>query len=146
MPYRNLSLDKPGAIRVLTISSGVDNSPIQLTITTAKLKRTAYRCLSYTWDPQYPQHDVVVNGQTLRIGHNLWLFLRSARAAGIDVPVWIDAICINQSNVAERNGQVSRMGQIYSNAESVIVWLGPLDRKVQAFFRDLIRLYQSVKM
>jgi hypothetical protein len=146
MPYSNLDLDKPGVLRLLTISPGADESQIHLTISTAKLRQTSYRCLSYTWDPQYPQHDIVVNGETLSIGHNLWRFLRSARAAGEDGPLWIDAICINQSNVAERNGQVSRMGQIYSNAESVIVWLGILDRKIQAFFRDLMRLYQSVKM
>lgn len=37
---------------------------------------------------------------------------------------WIDAICIDQFNVAERNHQVRRMGSIYSQAESVLIWLG----------------------
>jgi hypothetical protein len=39
--------------------------------------------------------------------------------------LWIDAICINQKDTAERNEQVKQMGKIYKFAERVIVWLGP---------------------
>jgi hypothetical protein len=38
--------------------------------------------------------------------------------------VWIDQICINQEDVAERNAQVRRMADIYSTATGVVVWLG----------------------
>ncbi|KAH8654518.1 heterokaryon incompatibility protein-domain-containing protein [Tricladium varicosporioides] len=38
---------------------------------------------------------------------------------------WIDAICINQSNKEERNHQVNIMGDIFSGAAHVLVWLGP---------------------
>ena len=41
--------------------------------------------------------------------------------------LWIDAACINQQNVSERNHQVQMMGRIYSNATSVRAWLGPAD-------------------
>ncbi|RYP63766.1 hypothetical protein DL771_009127 [Monosporascus sp. 5C6A] len=41
--------------------------------------------------------------------------------------MWIDAICINQSNVAERNAQVAQMSRIYRQARRVVVWLGPED-------------------
>jgi hypothetical protein len=37
---------------------------------------------------------------------------------------WIDQICINQSNNAEKSDQVKRMHQIYSEAESIIIYLG----------------------
>lgn len=43
------------------------------------------------------------------------------------VNFWIDAICIDQSNVMERNHQVQIMRKIYSNARSVSVWLGKAD-------------------
>ena len=39
-------------------------------------------------------------------------------------PLWIDAICIDQSNVAERSHVVQRMGDIYASASCVIIWLG----------------------
>jgi hypothetical protein len=38
--------------------------------------------------------------------------------------LWIDAICIDQSNIEERNHQVPLMKTIYSNATAVRVWLG----------------------
>jgi hypothetical protein len=38
---------------------------------------------------------------------------------------WIDAICINQKNREERNQQVNIMGDIFSIAAYVLVWLGP---------------------
>ncbi|KAE9378295.1 HET-domain-containing protein, partial [Stipitochalara longipes BDJ] len=38
--------------------------------------------------------------------------------------LWIDAICIDQSNIEERNHQVSLMKTIYSNAVLVRIWLG----------------------
>ena len=39
--------------------------------------------------------------------------------------IFIDAICIDQENLAERNAQVKLMGKIYSEAACVYVWLGP---------------------
>ncbi|KAM5349323.1 hypothetical protein ACJ41O_005828 [Fusarium nematophilum] len=39
--------------------------------------------------------------------------------------IWIDQICINQSDTEERNQQVAKMGEIYRKACRVFVWLGP---------------------
>ncbi|KAF2452112.1 hypothetical protein P171DRAFT_321969, partial [Karstenula rhodostoma CBS 690.94] len=38
--------------------------------------------------------------------------------------LWIDAFCIDQSNIRELNHQVAQMRDIYAAADSVIVWLG----------------------
>ncbi|KAH8680720.1 hypothetical protein BX600DRAFT_491068 [Xylariales sp. PMI_506] len=46
--------------------------------------------------------------------------------------MWIDAICINQSDVAERTAQVALMSRIFSTAKSVVVWLGPEDMSTQS--------------
>jgi hypothetical protein len=40
--------------------------------------------------------------------------------------LWIDQICIDQGNISERAQQVSIMGDIYSNCNCVLVWLGRL--------------------
>lgn len=45
---------------------------------------------------------------------------------------WIDAICINQSNIQERNHQVALMGAIYSRANLVISWMTPGDNYAQS--------------
>ena len=38
--------------------------------------------------------------------------------------IWIDAICINQTDVGERNQQVQAINTIFSNATVVTAWLG----------------------
>lgn len=38
--------------------------------------------------------------------------------------VWVDAICINEADLQERNAQVAIMGKIYSQASAVFIWLG----------------------
>lgn len=40
--------------------------------------------------------------------------------------VWIDALCINQQDKDERASQVRLMGQIYSSAASIAIWIGPV--------------------
>jgi len=46
----------------------------------------------------------------------------------------VDAICINQQNVMERNFMVSQMHVIYHNSKRVIAWLGdPTVQSEQAF-------------
>jgi len=93
------------------------------------VKRVPYTCLSYTWGPPelVAQRDIRLNGCAFRVRRNLLDFLSMARSdpAYFQKNWWIDAICIDQNNVAERNEQVSKMGQIYSDAEEVVAWMGP---------------------
>jgi hypothetical protein len=56
---------------------------------------------------------------------NLAAFLRAARKIGWEQPFWIDAICINQTDIPERNDQILRMRDIYRSATRGIIWLGP---------------------
>jgi hypothetical protein len=62
----------------------------------------------------------------MQVGKNLWDFLHrySKRRAYTDTWLWVDAICIDQAILRERNHQVSLMRRIYSRARAVITWLG----------------------
>lgn len=51
------------------------------------------------------------------------------------MPLWIDAICIDQENLEERNQQVSIMVDIYSRAHIVSIWLGPGTPESNKVFR-----------
>ena len=59
------------------------------------------------------------------IQKNLFDFLKQLRLTYAGVPLWVDAICINQNDTLEKNIQVPLMGLIYSHAKSVLTWLGP---------------------
>ncbi|KAF2246901.1 HET-domain-containing protein, partial [Trematosphaeria pertusa] len=86
-----------------------------------------YVCLSYMWGPPEPSQTILMNGKYHQIGPNLFDFLNVAREKYRSERLWIDALCIDQANTAERNHQVQQMGQIYSEAQKVIIWLGKED-------------------
>ncbi|KAK4501894.1 hypothetical protein PRZ48_007703 [Zasmidium cellare] len=77
------------------------------------------------------------NKQLFNVTVTLYEALKSLRKAAPRIreqnpmldwqPIWVDAMCINQGNVEERNSQVSMMGKIYSNAWVVWIWLGESD-------------------
>ena len=50
--------------------------------------------------------------------------LRRLRSSDVSRLVWIDAICIDQGNVDERNAQLAMMGRIYQTACRVVIDIG----------------------
>lgn len=86
-----------------------------------------YVALSYVWGPQTPAETILLDGVPFPVGPNLYLALRElCRSQKIrqGFMVWIDAICINQQDMTERNRQVVRMRDIYGSAWQVVSWLG----------------------
>ncbi|PVH81632.1 HET-domain-containing protein, partial [Cadophora sp. DSE1049] len=86
-----------------------------------------YQALSYTWGrPDDFDFKIWLNGILFPVRQNLLCALRVLRASGdtIKLPIWIDALCIDQQNVSERGHQVDMMGVIYRGAQHVIAWLG----------------------
>ncbi|GIK05334.1 hypothetical protein Aspvir_009441 [Aspergillus viridinutans] len=53
---------------------------------------------------------------------------------------WIDQICINQKDIAERGAQVAIMDQIYKNAAFTLVWLGPEDSYADMAIKTIEKL------
>jgi hypothetical protein len=84
-----------------------------------------YEALSYVWGTTRAAHAVTANGFLLGITQNLDLALRHLRDPIQAKVIWIDALCINQEDIDERNYQVPLMGSIYEGASQTTVWLGP---------------------
>lgn len=91
-----------------------------------------YEALSYTWgDADVSEFGQVKDNHgtgepyaTLGLRPNLASALRYLRYSDETRVLWIDAICINQEDIEERNEQVKRMTNIYTLAQRVIAWLG----------------------
>ncbi|KAF2686098.1 hypothetical protein K458DRAFT_267741, partial [Lentithecium fluviatile CBS 122367] len=61
-----------------------------------------------------PRHDVLVSGKVMSVRQNLFDFLHAVKKTKyVGELIWIDAICIDQSNSSERNHQVQQMGKIF---------------------------------
>lgn len=102
-----------------------------------------YSCLSYCWgslhetteidvvQPQICRHDGTYDGRVtrLKVTKTLEAALRKLRSLTERPLVWADAVCINQSDPAERGDQVAIMQDIYGQASQTLVWLGDTERQ-----------------
>ncbi|KAF3015087.1 hypothetical protein E8E14_011782 [Neopestalotiopsis sp. 37M] len=88
---------------------------------------TPYMALSHVWGTESVSCAVTIGKQHILIRSNLESALRHLRHRERIVSLWIDALCIDQSNTEERNHQVQHMRDIYEAAEETIVFLGDQD-------------------
>ncbi len=85
----------------------------------------AYTALSYNWGDATRRHAILVNGAPVMVTTNLEAAMRHLRQRDELLTLWIDALCIDQSDEVEKSEQLAQMRQIYSQALSVVAWLGP---------------------
>jgi Heterokaryon incompatibility protein (HET) len=85
-----------------------------------------FAALSYTWGRPGSGHYIKCEGKKIPITENCDAALRHIRSIAEEQPqaLWVDAICIDQSNVDERSLQVQIFHHIYASAERTWVWLG----------------------
>lgn len=110
--------------------AGPDN-PIHITLEVFRRDDCPeYETVSYTWggeeDDSTPCRPVFVgpHWDVLLQTANCWHMLRYLRPRrGIRL-VWIDAICINQDDPAERGLQVANMRSVYQQCSRVVIYLG----------------------
>jgi hypothetical protein len=94
--------------------STIADDPIRFSLEETDLRRsTSYEALSYTWDAEITNNTVFCHGQQMRITSNCEAVLCKLRARSGCRILWIDAICINQILIVEKNQQVPLMGEIY---------------------------------
>ena len=119
-------------IRLLEILPCLDEwTPVRGAIVHTTLEDTPrYVALSYEWglrtDQEYEDYrEMIVNGLKVQLWPNLLQMLRllRSRVEESQPAIWVDAICIDQSNVHEKGHQVSIIGEIFANASDVIVRL-----------------------
>lgn len=89
-----------------------------------------YAALSYVWGDKNTTKAILLGDHEFHVTENLESALRHfimnrKTHDNESVALWVDAICIDQSNVSERTHQVSQMDMIYKEASWTIIWLGP---------------------
>ena len=86
--------------------------------------RASYDTLSYTWGALSETYPLICDGKVLQIHYNLNEALPYLARRPSKLPIWIDAVCINQSDGEEKVQQIRLMSDIYRRATRVWVWLG----------------------
>lgn len=129
-PYLVLPL-AGGDIRTLTLQpSERHDDPLVCLLDVTHLDHPSpYEALSYTWGPPFEgqtlaTHTIQLCGHEFEVTGNLHAALKRFRLRDAPRTLWVDAICIDQSNDAERGVQVGIMSQVYAAASRVLIWLG----------------------
>ncbi|KAK4553695.1 hypothetical protein LTR86_009193 [Recurvomyces mirabilis] len=121
-----------GRLRTITLSDMID-----------EVYTESYIALSYCWgavhsDGSHSTHMIICDGREVRITANLHGALIRLREhldkgnlnddttnnSSERLPLWIDAICVNQRDIKERNRQVEMMPRIYRESKKMVIWLG----------------------
>ena len=132
--YSKLDVAKK-EIRLFDLHAGLPGEPLVGTLRRASiLNPCRYEALSWCWGPIQQDSDMSTSRVMLlltpmQIRPNLATALRTLRCANVPRTLWIDAICINQSQapsgLQEKEQQIQLMADIFRSAERVLVWLGP---------------------
>lgn len=134
MTYPGSPLYDVDSYRLMHLQPGQlgDRILVQLeTIASSKKQRAPdYEALSYTWGDATLQQEIFCGDHSagdpcaLKVTTNCYNALQSLRYPDRPRLLWIDAICIDQTNIEERNAQVKMMGAIFACAREVVVYLG----------------------
>jgi hypothetical protein len=122
IPLSNLPDD---TIRLLQLHRGHTHEKIKCNLSTAKLTlRPAFAAVSYVWGTEPASEEIELDGKPFYVRKNLWQCLVRLREPNRPLTLWIDAICVNQRDIDERNQQVRFMNHIFGTAKPVFAWLG----------------------
>ncbi|KAK0642159.1 heterokaryon incompatibility protein-domain-containing protein [Cercophora newfieldiana] len=122
LPRLDLGADQ---IRILTLRRGSWNDAISCDLEIARLQSNPqYEALSYAWGDATVRAPIILDGCMYQVTTNLEAALRRLRHPTRDRRLWVDALCINQADDAEKSHQVNLMSHIYSNAAHGLMWLG----------------------
>jgi hypothetical protein len=126
-------------IRLLTIKPTFwKKSPISCSLQVGSLDSASlpkYAALSYCWGNGPADQAIDCDGSIIRVTSSLLDALRSLRKL-TRLYLWIDQICINQTDLEERGSQVPLMKRIYSGAVKTFLHLCPSNE----FPRRLVNL------
>ncbi|KAJ4298833.1 hypothetical protein N0V90_004075 [Kalmusia sp. IMI 367209] len=141
--YSNALNKDTKEIRILKLHPGNLDDPVECSIERMNLGiEDSYDALSYCWGDLTSNVEIGMDASDIggpkapfHVSPSVRDFLRRIRNQEQPLTLWIDQICINQSNKDERAQQVNLMADIYSEASIVHIWLGEGDRGVHQALR-----------
>lgn len=140
MSYKYAALPpSSGSFRICILRKGERNDSISIDLITVEHRTSEalttaivltvelageYEALSYQWylkEVGGEKNTIKVDDTDFVVGRNLYYALLELRNTEVNRKLWIDAICIDQENIEERNNQVDMMESIYREAAGVLV-------------------------
>ena len=125
--YQKLSAEQSEIRLLLLFPASAFDEQIQCGIFKASLRRlenpAPFNALSYVWGDPSGTVPIYLNGHQHQVTRNLESALRHLRHLKYKV-LWVDALCINQKDLHERESQIRYMKQIYTISKQTLAWMG----------------------
>ncbi|OAG04197.1 HET-domain-containing protein [Paraphaeosphaeria sporulosa] len=121
---------KRGAIRILKLyPSNPQNPDVECELIESGTDGIEkYEALSWCWGKEQKENFINIRQKNKiyvkKVQPNLFEALKALRYRTKDRYLWVDAVCIDQENLEEKNHQVEMMFEIYGKASKVCIWLG----------------------
>ena len=116
-----------GHIRLLSVKGVNADGRVEYALESKEMTGSLrFYALSYVWASGTRSRVILCNDREMAVTQSVYDVLAASQGFPRDdwMPLWIDAICINQHDNAEKGKAVGQMNVIYQRATSVIVWLG----------------------
>lgn len=121
-------LSNPNDIRLLDILPGAVGEPPSISLRIVNLADGPdFEALSYVWGDVEKTQGILCNGHRVQVTANLHAALDQLRLPDRPRTLWVDALCINQSDLDEKSQQIQIMHLIYKSCRRCVVWLGLAD-------------------
>jgi hypothetical protein len=121
-----LSSGKPETRTLTLLPSCDEHSIIKCVLDIVSLdEHPQYEAISYAWGNLGHLAPVKVGERIWNIPLNLEACLRQFRNQTKSRTLWVDALCVSQTDIDEKGRQVALMDRIFKQAEVVRIWLGP---------------------
>ncbi|ORX92930.1 heterokaryon incompatibility protein-domain-containing protein, partial [Clohesyomyces aquaticus] len=111
-------------IRLLALLPGECTDPVSCQLHIDSLDREPlYEALSYVWGDSNEHRTILLDETEFPVTDNLYAALRRLRNRREKRVIWVDQLCINQSDLVERGHQVGLMESVYSKTFRALFWL-----------------------
>ena len=113
--------------RLLLLHPGTFEEPLRCcleNLESIRNPKAPYTAVSYSWNEVPGTASIECDSILFEITASAHNALRRLRHPTEMRRVWIDGLCINQQDLAEKEKVVKRMEDVYSYANEVVIWLG----------------------
>jgi hypothetical protein len=152
--YRPLNKD-PKEIRLLILEPGHGNQIIRCRLSHTILDGCTmprYETVSYVCGDPELRSKIMLHDHATYVLASSEVVLRRMRLPTAKRVLWVDSICIDQKNTAERGHQVGMMYEIYASTSRNLIWLGPDDghteqaiSSIRAVLNEMVREYNGLE-
>lgn len=124
--YADVSPANPRQIRLLRLQRRFPFREIEAQLMVVDVDHLGiYDCISYVWGSDTElTHAIRLNSKRFRVRRNVHQILSQQALYWGSKVIWIDGICINQGDMADKTNQVRMMTEIYTRAARVFICLG----------------------